>query len=185
MREIDGVGDPVEERGGAVFEQGHHLGVDRPEDDQSSAHLLGLGGQPIYAGLQVGTKLLVALAVEVLELIQDQDVAAFRHRLQQFRELEKVIGSRIAVQRHFEAFQGVVHRREDACGLGIRHLHVEDRLLAADFLNCLLDQGRLADSTATADFGKKPALAAEHPLQVCKLFSTTVEFPVRHGVPLR
>ena len=83
-----------------------------------------------------------------------------------------------------ERLQGVIYRRKNARRLGIRNLHVEDRLFVVDFLHCLLDEGRLTDSTAPRYFGKEPALAVEHPLQIRKLFHSTVELPVSHATPL-
>ncbi len=185
MRQINGVGHSVVERCGAIFEQGHHLGVDRTEDDQPSSNLIGLGSQSIYTSLQVRAELFVTLAIEVLELIEDEDVPSLCHRLQQLCKLQQVVGARISVRRHMECLQGVVHRREDTGWLGVWYLHIEDRLLAADFLHRLLNERRLADATTPRDLGKEPAFAGEHPLEIRKLLFATVELPVSHAVPVR
>ena len=145
--------------------------------------LIGLGSQSIYASLQVRAEFFVTLAVEVLELVKDEDVSSFSHRLQQLRKLKKVVGSRISVGRHLECFQCVVHRREDTGWLGVGYLYVEDRLLAADFLHRFLNERRLADATAARNLGEEPAFAVEHPLQIRKLLFATVEFPVGHVTP--
>ena len=135
-----------------------------PRTISPASHLIGLGCQSIYPSLQVRAEFLVTLAVEVLELVEDEEITSFSHPLQQLRKLKQVDGSRISVGRHLECFERVVDRREDAGWLGVWYLHVEDRLLAADFLRRLLDQRRLADSTATSDLGEEPAFAVEHPL---------------------
>ena len=144
-----------------------------------------LGSQPIYASLQVRAELFIALAVEVLELVKDEDVTALGHRLEQLRKLKEVGGPRIPVGWDLERLKGVVHRREHACGYGIGHLGVEDGLPAADFLHRPLDERRLADSTTAGDLGEEPPPPVKHSLQVRELFSATVELPVRHSVPIR
>ena len=53
MCEVNRVGYSVVERGGTIFEQSHHFGVDRTKDDQSSSHLIGLGSQSIDTRLQI------------------------------------------------------------------------------------------------------------------------------------
>ena len=85
---IDGVGDSVVQRRSAIFEQGNHFGMDGAENDQPPLYSIGLRRKPINGRLQMRTELLVALAIEVLEFIEDQDVTALCHRLQHLRELQ-------------------------------------------------------------------------------------------------
>jgi hypothetical protein len=73
-----------------------------------------------------------------------------------------------------------VYRREYAGRLGVRHLHVEYRLLVFQLLNRVLNERRLTDASATSHLGKEPALAVEHSLKICELFPSTVELSVRH-----
>ena len=164
MREVDRVRDSVVERCRSIFEQGHHLGVDRSEDDQPTPHLIRLCRQSIYTCLQVRAKLLIALAIEVLELIEDQYEATFSHRLQELRQLQQASGTWILTSGNMKRFQGVVHRRQNASRLGIGNLHVKDRLVALDLFHGPLDQGRLADSAAPRHLGEEPASTGEHPL---------------------
>ena len=47
---------------------------------------------------KIRAELFVTFAVEVLELVEDEDVTSFSHRLQQLRKLKKIVGPRISVQ---------------------------------------------------------------------------------------
>jgi hypothetical protein len=129
--------------------------------------------------------LLIALALEVLELIENQYEATCGHRLHQLGKLQQITRPRMLVSWNAERFQGVVHRRENASRLGVRDLDVEDRLRGLSFLDGPLDQGRLADSTPPRDFGKEPPFTIEHALQIREMFLSAVKLPVGHATLLR
>ena len=82
MREVNGVGNAIVKRSGTIFEERHHLGVDRSKDDQSTSHLISLGSQSIDPSLQERAKFFVALPVKVLKLVKDEDIPSSSHSLQ-------------------------------------------------------------------------------------------------------
>jgi hypothetical protein len=74
--------------------------MDRTKDNEPAAYLFGLRLQPIDTGLQVRAELLIALAIEVLKFVKNQDEASFRHRLQQPCELQQIIGPGMLAKNH-------------------------------------------------------------------------------------
>jgi hypothetical protein len=86
------VGDPVEQRRAAVFEEGSHLRLDGPEDEEAAADPIGGAGELIDDGLKMGGEVEQHLAIEVLELIERHDVARLDERADGVREPERRVG---------------------------------------------------------------------------------------------
>jgi hypothetical protein len=84
--EVDGIGDPVVERGVPIVEERGHLGEERPEDDEATRHLVRLGGEPVHLRLQLGCELVERLSVEVLELVEGDDPPGLAQRPDARRE---------------------------------------------------------------------------------------------------
>ena len=99
--------------------------------------------------------------------------------------MQQVIGPRKPLNGNVERLQGIIHCRKNASRLGVWNLHIENRLLALDFPNRLLDQRGLTDAATTRYFGKEPAFTLKHPFQIRKLLLSTVKFPFGHRIPLR
>ena len=110
MRKVDRVRDAVVEGCGSIFEQRHHLRMDRSEDDQPASHCAALAANRSTLACKIRAELLITLAIEVLELVENQYEASFGHRLQQLGELQKIIGPRILVGGNVKCLQGVIDR---------------------------------------------------------------------------
>jgi len=179
--EVNGVSDAVVEWCCAVFQQSHHFGVNGSQHDQSAADLAGDSGQSINTGLEKRAEFFVAAAIEVLEFIEDQDVASAGHGFQQPCELQQVLRAGKPIWRHLEHIERIVDGGEQSGGKCVGDLQVEDGLSVAEQLDGVADECGFADASSSGDFGEEPAFAAEHELQFGEQLRASVELPVHDG----
>jgi hypothetical protein len=129
--------------------------------------------------LQDRAELAQALAVEVLELVERDEVAGARELADHAREIEQRRRARDELRIDLERFERIDDRGEHACRTRVGDLDVED--LAAGGGERLLDERGLADAAPAGHLDEEPAPSCEDLGELAQLGLSAVEAP-RHKI---